>query len=70
MSKRIIFDTNTGPALIEQIEGTKLEIIGASDQADIEPDDKAWADMHKKLKTGKLDFATVKKEHDVSRKQK
>jgi hypothetical protein len=68
MSKRIIFDTNTGPALIEQIEGTKLEVIGATAAAEIEPTDSDWADMHKKLKTGKLDFATVKKEHEVSRK--
>jgi hypothetical protein len=69
MSKRTIVETETGPVLIQQIEGTRMEVIGAISEAEIEPTDSEWADMHKKLKTGKLDFVTVKKEHEVSRKR-
>jgi hypothetical protein len=70
MNRRTIIETDTGPVLVEQVPGMKLEVIGAISEVDIEPTDEAWADMHKKLKTGKLDFATVKKERDISRKSK
>ncbi|SDP32980.1 hypothetical protein SAMN04487914_10876 [Arthrobacter sp. ok909] len=69
MNKRIIVDTDNGPALIEQIEGTTLQVIGATAVSEISADDNTWSSLHKKLKTGKLDFATVKKEHDISRNQ-
>lgn len=67
MKKRTIVETADGPVLVEQEPGMKLEVIGAISEAEVEVTEEAWADMHKKLKTGKLDFATVKKEH-ISRK--
>lgn len=70
MKKRTIVETENGPVLVEQVRGMKLEVIGAISEVDFEATEKDWADMHKKLKTGKLDFATVKKEEDISRKPK
>lgn len=65
--KRIIVETETGPVLIENIPGTSMEVIGAISEVEIDPTEAEWTDMKKKLKTGKLDFATVKKEN-ISRK--
>lgn len=55
-----------GTALVIDSPGFSLGIVGADEAMEV-TDKAGWADMHKKLKTGKLDFATVKKEH-ISRK--
>ncbi|MDQ0923350.1 hypothetical protein QF038_001858 [Pseudarthrobacter sp. W1I19] len=67
--KRTIVDTKNGPALVQQIPGISIQIIGAVSEAEVDPTDADWKDMHKKLKTGKLDFATVKKEHGITEVQ-
>lgn len=66
--KRKIVDTNNGPALVEYFAGIGVEVIGTTASSEIDADEQIWADLNKKLKTGKLDFATVKKEHGISRK--
>ncbi|MET3349048.1 UNVERIFIED_ORG: hypothetical protein ABID57_000717 [Arthrobacter sp. UYEF1] len=56
-------------ALVSDTAGFALEIVGAIEVIAV-TDNIEWADMHKNLQTGKLDFATVKKEQDISRKSK
>ncbi|GAP53542.1 hypothetical protein AHiyo6_01070 [Arthrobacter sp. Hiyo6] len=67
--KRLIVDTPNGPALIHQPAGMSVIPFQATATAEIAPSDAEWDDLHKKLKTGKLDFATVKKEHGITGEQ-
>jgi hypothetical protein len=68
-AKRLIVETPGGPALIQQPEGVSVVPFGSSLPVEIPLDDPNWGQLHKKLKTGKLDFATVKKEHGITEVQ-
>lgn len=60
MAVRRIIKTETGPVLVHEPEGVKLTVIGGMDDIVFTGGDHDWAKLHKQLKTGKLDFDTVR----------
>lgn len=68
-AKRSIIDTPNGPALVEEPPGVSVVPFQAGEALEISRGDKEWADMHKKLQTGELDFVKVKKEHGITEVQ-
>jgi hypothetical protein len=66
MPKRIIEFGDNGPALIEYDGAGTIVVVGATERVELNVTDKEWAAMHKQLKTGKLDFDTVKGKHGIN----
>jgi hypothetical protein len=69
MPIRRIINTQTGPALIQEPDGVKVTLVGGTDAANIDVTDARWAELHAELKTGDLDFDTVKEMHGITGEQ-
>ena len=63
---RRIIDTPSGPALVEESDGIKISVKGATDHSTLNVNDAEWQKLHQQLKTGKLKFDKVKQEHGIT----
>ena len=64
--KRFIIQTEHGPALLQDAEGTSARVVGTNDAAELAIGDKEWERLHKPLKTGKLKFDKVKADYGIT----